>query len=59
MGAKPQKNFESGFFYAGGHTESRGAINGGHIKEYSDLSGNIVGTVTNGTDCDLRYMAGP
>lgn len=57
VGAKPQKNFESGFFYAGGHTESRGAITGGHIKEYSDLSGNIVGTVTNGTDCDLRYMA--
>ncbi len=57
VGAKPRENFENGFFYAGGRAESRGSITGAHIKEFSDVGGDIIGTVTNGTDCDLTYMA--
>lgn len=54
VGEKPQENFESGFFYAGGHMESRGAITGADIKA---IKSGIDGTVTNGTDCDFAYMA--
>lgn len=56
VGEKPRENFENGFFYAGGHTEARGTI-AGSIKEISSLAGGIEGTVTNGTDCDLAYLA--
>lgn len=57
VGEKPRENFESGFFYAGGHTQSRGVITGAHIKSDPAINGCIMGTVTNETDCDLAYMA--
>lgn len=57
VGEKPSENFDSGFFYAGGHTERRGTITGANIAVNHGLGGGIMGTVTNGTDCDLAYMA--
>ncbi len=57
VGAKPRENFENGFFYARGRAESRGTLTGSHIKEFADAGGSIIGSVTNGTDCDLTYMA--
>ena len=54
VGIKPDENFESGYLYAGGKTETKGAITGEGIKL---PTGNIRGTVTNNTDYDLAYMA--
>lgn len=54
VGIKPEENFESGYLYAGGRTESKGAISGGNLKS---IGGNVSGTITNGTDCDMAYMA--
>lgn len=54
VGIKPKENFESGFLYASGRTESKGTISCGNLKA---TGGNISGTVTNGTDCDMSYMA--
>lgn len=54
VGIKPNENFESGFLYAAGRTESRGTISCGNLK---GTGGNVSGTVTNGTDCDMSYMA--
>lgn len=54
-GIKPEENFDSGFFYAAGNTESRGTIS------CENLTGNgrgvTGGTITNATDCDMAYMA--
>lgn len=58
VGIKPEENFESGFLYAGGRTESRGTISGENLKDTGGAySGGISGTVTNGTSCDMAYMA--
>lgn len=54
VGIKPEENFESGFLYAAGRTESRGTISCGNLK---GTGGNVSGTVTNGTDCDMSYIA--
>lgn len=56
VGIKPQENFESGFLYAGGGAEPRGELSGTQI-EVDTGTGGISGRVTNGTDCDLAYMA--
>jgi len=56
IGIKPQANFDSGFLYAGRKAESKGTFSGSGIK-LSGISGNVEGTVTNGTVCDLAYMA--
>lgn len=56
VGIKPQENFDSGFFYAGGSTEPEGELSGTRI-EVNSVSGGISGTVTNKTACDLAYMA--
>lgn len=55
VGIKPEENFESGFLYAGGRTESKGTISCGDIKGIG--GGNVSGTITNGTDSDMAYMA--
>jgi len=55
VGLKPSENFENGFFYAAGRAESRGTIFGSGLKGIG--SGNARGTITNGTDCDMSYMA--
>lgn len=54
-GMKPEENFESGFFYAAGRTESKGTISCENLqrKKWQDISGKI----TNGTDYDMPYMA--
>ena len=54
VGVKPDENFESGFLYAGGKTESKGTITAEGLKL---PTGNISGTVTNNTGYDLAYMA--
>lgn len=54
VGIKPEENFESGFLYAGGRTESKGTISCGDLK---GTGGNISGTITNETSCDMAYMA--
>ncbi len=54
-GIKPEENFESGFFYAEGGTESRGAITCENLEYIR--RGKMKGTVTNETDCDMAYMA--
>lgn len=56
MGLKPQENFESGFFYASGSAESKGTISGTDIREFSTI-GDTSGTITNGTDRDMAYLA--
>lgn len=56
MGLKPQENFESGFFYAGGKAESKGTISGTDIRGVGPVS-DPQGTVTNGTGYDMAYMA--
>lgn len=56
VGLKPQENFESGFFYASGRTESKGNLSGADIREFS-LNGDTSGTITNETDQDLSYLA--
>lgn len=57
VGEKPQENFESGFFYAGGHTQRRGVITGANIQSDPSVRGCMMGSLTNDTDCDLAYMA--
>lgn len=53
IGLKPHENFESGYLYAGGKTEKKGAITGEHVGgEFW-----FEGTVTNDTGYDLAYMA--
>lgn len=56
VGIKPQGNFDNGFLYAPGRADSRGSISASGLRG-SGIGGNIYGTVTNGTDCDLAYMA--
>ncbi len=56
VGIKPQENFESGFLYAGGKTESKGRLLGTDLCG-SEINGSIGGTVMNETDRDLEYMA--
>lgn len=54
-GMKPEENFESGFFYAAGRSESKGTIsceNLQHLKRQE-----IGGKITNGTDYDMPYLA--
>lgn len=57
IGLKPHENFESGYLYAGGRTEKKGAIIGEHISEDYLASGGFDGNVTNDTGYDLAYMA--
>lgn len=57
IGLKPHENFESGYLYAGGRTEKKGALTGEHIRENSTYMGSFDGTVTNDTGYDLAYMA--
>ena len=54
VGLKPEENFDTGFFYAEGIAESRGTISCENLEEQGR---KIRGTVTNGTDCDMSYMA--
>lgn len=54
VGIKPEENFESGFLYAGGRTEGKGTIS---CEDLRGIGGNVSGTITNGTDCDMAYMA--
>lgn len=54
-GIKPEENFDSGMFYAEGSTKSRGEISCEDLKY--DRKGTIAGKITNGTDCDMSYMA--
>ena len=54
VGIKPDENFESGYLYAGGKTETKGTLTGEGIKL---PTGNLSGTVTNNTGYDLAYMA--
>lgn len=55
VGIKPEENFESGFLYAGGRAESKGTISCEGLKGIG--GGNASGTITNGTVCDMAYMA--
>lgn len=54
VGIKPDENFESGYLYAGGKAESKGAITAEGLKL---PTGNISGTITNDTGYDMAYMA--
>lgn len=54
IGLKPEDNFQNGFLYAGGRTESRGQLSGS-VGVMQD--GSMEGTVKNETACDLKYMA--
>ena len=55
VGVKPEENFDGGFFYAAGSGESRGTIS---CQGFERLGkGTFKGTLTNGTDCDMSYMA--
>lgn len=56
VGIKPQENFENGFLYAGGKAQGRGDISVSGLSG-SGVGGNFNGTVTNGTDCDMAYLA--
>lgn len=53
IGLKPHDNFESGYLYAGGRTDKKGAITGENISDVFQFEG----TVTNDTGYDLAYMA--
>lgn len=55
VGLKPRENFENGFLYAGKKAESVGTFTGAELKGIG--IGSAEGTVTNGTGCDLTYMA--
>lgn len=55
VGLKPQENFESAFLYAGGRTESKGALTVRDLTEHG--FGNVSGVITNETGYDLAYMA--
>lgn len=55
VGLKPEENFDTGFFYAEGTTESRGTISCENLEWLK--RGKIGGTITNGTDCTMSYMA--
>lgn len=57
VGLKPHENFESGYLYAGGKAEKKGAFTGGHIGDDYLITGGFTGTVTNDTGYDLAYMA--
>ena len=54
-GIKPEKDSESGFFYAEGRAEKRGIITCGDLEYIR--RGKMKGTVTNETDWDMAYMA--
>lgn len=54
IGLKPEENFQNGFLYAGGRTESRGQLSGS-VDVLQD--GSMEGTIRNETSCDLKYMA--
>lgn len=56
IGLKPKENFENGYFYASGRSETSGAITGSNISGI-ELNGDPQGTITNGTDYDMAYMA--
>lgn len=56
VGIKPRENFDNGFLYAPGRADSRGSIYASGLRG-SGIGGNVHGTVTNETDCDLAYMA--
>ena len=53
IGLKPHENFESGYLFASGRAEKKGALIGENIKDNIHLEG----TVTNDTGYDLAYMA--
>ena len=55
IGMKPQENFESGYLYARGYSESRGSITGSNLTEKT--TGRIEGSVTNDTAYDMAYFA--
>ena len=57
VGLKPHENFESGYLYAGGKAEKKGAIIGEHVSDDYLVTGGFTGTVTNATGYDLAYMA--
>lgn len=54
-GIMPRENFDNGFFYAEGRAESKGEISCADVRRVK--GGEAGGTVTNGTDCDMAYMA--
>ncbi|MCM1024928.1 MAG: hypothetical protein NC432_00695 [Roseburia sp.] len=54
IGVKPDENFQSGYLYAGGRTDSKGQLTGSCS---SRANGSLEGTVKNETSCDLKYMA--
>ena len=54
-GIRPEENFDGGFFYAAGNTESRGTISCENLT--GSGRGLTSGTITNATDCDMAYMA--
>ncbi|MDE5892042.1 MAG: hypothetical protein K2H45_03850, partial [Acetatifactor sp.] len=53
IGLKPHENFESGYLFASGKAEKKGALTGENISNIIHLEG----TVTNDTGYDLAYMA--
>lgn len=55
VGIRPEENFDNGYFYAAGRAESRGQIFCDGLKRIG--TGTPEGTITNGTDCDMAYMA--
>lgn len=55
VGIKPQGNFENGYLYASGKTQSKGALRGNGIA--GDIVGNVSGTVANETGYDMAYLA--
>lgn len=56
VGIKPGENFESGYLYAGGRTEKKGAFTADALHEET-MYGGLGGTITNDTGYDLAYMA--
>lgn len=56
VGIKPEENFESGYLYAGGRTEKKGAFTADALYEET-IYGGLGGTITNNTGYDLAYMA--
>lgn len=54
VGLRPEENFQSGYLYAGGRTDSKGKLQGS-VSILPDDS--IEGTIRNETSCDLEYMA--
>lgn len=54
VGIRPEENFDSGYFYAGGSGDDRGTLF--CPKLWHVGRGTLGGTVTNNTDCDMSYV---